>query len=184
MVSVGGIASRCLGEGGKVCGLGERDIFRRLSEEILRRLFSAIDSAAIGSLVEVDVEDLVFRRDLFELYRQDDFFRFADKGLVLGKKGILHDLLGDRGAALATISCHKVKIHEDGAQERHGAESEMLIKAVVLDGHSRVADIGGYLFKRDFCAAHGAMNVKKQDVAGTVVDLGRFADDAILDRID
>ena len=169
MRAVRRVACRRLGERSEIRRLGECHFGRGFPEEVLRSFLDAVDGAAVGGFVEVDIQNLVFCRHPLQFERKDDFFCLPDRCLVGREKRVLDDLLCNRRAALPAVAGAQAQIDENGAQEGHRAEPVVLVESGVLDRDARVPDIGGDLVERDFGAAHRTVDVVEEDVAGAVI---------------
>ena len=182
MIAVRGVARGRLRQGREVRRLCEVDILRIHAEEELARLLYAVNSAAVGGFVEVRVQYLVFRIDLFEPERKDDLLELAHDGLPLREERVLHHLLGDGRTALTEAAGRD--IYHDRAHERKRPEALVLVERRVFYRYCRVAQVGRDLIERHGSAPHGAVHVVENDVPRAVVYLGGLRDFAVLKIID
>ena len=106
----------------------------------LPKYSSAAADHAVGAVAEVDgvevqLEDALLRVALLELPGERGLGHLAVEGLVRAEQQQLHQLLGDRGAALGDLALGGVHLHgaDDGPQVDAAVEPE----ALVLDGDRR-----------------------------------------------
>ena len=185
VVAVRGIAGGRLRKRRQVCRLGEREVRGVDAEERAARFFDAVEVAAVGGFVQVEVEDDVFRDCTVELDRKYPLFDLADERLVFGQKRIFDDLLGDGRTALGEASLY-MQFDEDigkhGADDRRDLDPIVLVKPLILDRYRRVLDIAGDVLEGDDRAPDVVMEVIEDDLAGAVIDLGRLHDLALFKR--
>ncbi|GBC87787.1 hypothetical protein HRbin12_01805 [bacterium HR12] len=160
------------GEGGR---LQERELARVLAPVGLRRRLHPVGAVAEVDRVQVPGEDLVLRELLLELDRQEHLAHLLPEGsgrhhvdlltgLGIGLVGpgvdVLHQLLGDGGAALHGLPHHQVR--PGGPQDPDRVEPGVLVEVLVLGGDHGLAEAPGHLLQRDDRPVHGRVQRGQQ----------------------
>ncbi len=96
---VGVVIGRRLGQSGQQRGFGQRQIGRALVEVGFGGRLDAVGQVAVIDLVEIDLEDFVFRIAPRDFGGQDRLFDLPGQRPFGGEEGQLDQLLGDRAAA-------------------------------------------------------------------------------------
>ena len=111
--------------------LGQRHIAGAVAKIFLRRRFHAIGAGAEIHAVQIQFEDLVFRIFMLKPEREDRLLDLSRNGPLLGQKEVFGELLGQCRTALHhAAACY---ITNQGAQNSLGIDSQMRIKAAILD---------------------------------------------------
>src|SRR5207253_3359534 len=98
-------------------------------------------------VVEVDLEDFVFRKTGIEQNRQDDLNELALVGAFLRQKARFDDLLIDRASALGDAACAKVA--EKRASHADRIDPRVVPEAYILSGQKCVRDVIGKAVDRE-----------------------------------
>ena len=120
--------------------LGERQIVRRLAEQVLRHLLDAIRAGAEIDAVQVELENLRLGQAQFEQNRQYRFLRLASPRPCVGQEQGARELLGDGASALGHSP--GAEVLDDGTREPEWIEAHVIVEAMVLDSNDCVADEG------------------------------------------
>ncbi len=128
----------------------------------------AVGPRAVVHRVEVLGEDLVFGPAVLELPGEHRLAELARVGAFVADVGVLHELLGDRGAALDDAA--GAEVLDQGAGHALEVDAVVRVEALVLHGH------GGLLHDvRDLVAGH-------EDAVLGAVQLGDHLAVAVVDR--
>src|SRR5207244_9719340 len=96
--------------------------------------------------VQVPREDLKLREPVLELPCQERLVDLPAEALVVAGVQVLHQLLGDRRAALDDVSAPKIV--DRGPQDRLGVDAMMGVEASVLDRDDGVSDVLRHLDRK------------------------------------
>ena len=141
---------------GQECRLREVELLGVDIEERPGGRLHAVRTLAEVDRVQVAREDLVLRQPVFQLPGEHRLAHLAGDRSVGPGVQVLHQLLGDRRAAL--LDAAVADVHVGGTEDRPTIDPVVEVEATVLDRDGRVADPRG--------------------------DLGRPKDHAILDRME
>ena len=97
--------------------------------------------------VQVPREDLKLREPVLELPCQERLVDLPAEALIVAGVQVLHQLLGDRRAALDDVSAPKIV--DRGPQDRLGVDAMMGVEASVLDRDDGVSDVLRHLRARE-----------------------------------
>ena len=144
-VAVGPSRLRRLGKGDEKRTLGGREPLRLLAEIGKRGGACALDVAAIGGERQVEIEDLLLREALLDLYRADHLRQLVGDAALGPRLQKARHLHGERRAARDDAAM--AECLPDGAGNGPRIDTSVLVEALVLIGHehgeeARV-DIGG-----------------------------------------
>jgi hypothetical protein len=131
--------ARRLRQPGEQRGLSERETADIFPEQRLRGGSDAVGAGAEVDVIEVEIEDLVFRELRFELDREDELLCFALEGALRRQEQLFDDLLRDRAGALHNFAVLPVGQH--GASDAHQIDPAMLIELGILCGQEGRADV-------------------------------------------
>lgn len=135
------VVGRSLGKGGKIGGLGRRQLGHRLVEIGERCAGDAVGVQAEKDLVQVEFEDLVLRIGLLDAEGEDRFLDLAVDRLVGGEQEVLRHLLGDRrGAFRATAGTEVLEVREDGSPKTRDVDAGMAVEILVFSRKERRLD--------------------------------------------
>ena len=138
-----GIVQRgVVGDGDQTGALRQRQLRHVLIEVGQRRRHHAVAAAAEVHLVEVRLQNLVLFVALLQIQSAVDLRDLALHGVLVVAGDVLHQLLGDGGAAL-DISAEQGA--EDGAGGAVPVHAVVLVKALVLNGHHSLLQVLGDL---------------------------------------
>jgi hypothetical protein len=98
----------------------------------------AVGAPAEEDLVDVDLENLVFREILLDLEGEEYFVKLARNGLLSGQEEVACHLHGDRRGALAFSAGGEVGA--GGPQDAQEVDARVLVEAVVLGGEDRLLE--------------------------------------------
>ena len=114
---------------------------------LLGRRLDAVGAVAEVHGVEVALEDLLLRHLRLESHREHCLLELSVHVLLRRQQRVLHQLLGDRGAALTDAAGRDV----GGERPPQGAEVDtaVLVEAVVLDVEHGLDDRGGHVVELD-----------------------------------
>jgi hypothetical protein len=132
----------------KQCGFAHGELGRRLSEVAARGGLGAIEPVAEVDLVEIQLEDLVFRIARFQLRGQDHFLELALERLVERQKALSRQLLGDRAAPLGAAALSEVGDHRSA--DADDVDAAVVVEPLVLDGQNGADQIRRDLIERHF----------------------------------
>ena len=121
---------RALWETRKRCSLPRCELCCRNAKETLCRLLHAKDAGAKGNPVEVELEQLVFGIEAFELAPEQKLLELpSDNGIALEIEGIACQLPRDRRSSSRTPEA------DSGARNGLNVDASALIIALVFDRH-------------------------------------------------
>ena len=102
----------------------------RLAEVDLRCCAEPVSLLAKIDLVDIDLQDLIFAKAIFDLERQQRLVQFAGQRFFPGKKKVSRDLHRDRRSPLSLAAAYQVGV---GCPEHPVVvDPGMLVKALVL----------------------------------------------------
>ena len=127
-------------------GLGERQLFRRPSEQMPRHRLDAVDAGAEIDAIQVQLEDLILGELRVDHHRQHRLVELAAIGLPVGQEQRPGELLRQRRAAL--LRAWLADVAEHGAPERNGIDADVAVEAMILDRDERVLEVGGNVSER------------------------------------
>ena len=142
-VVLGIIEGGVVGNGDDAGALRRREILGGLAEVVLRRRLHAGAAAAQIDHVQVQFQNLAFRVVLFKFQRPENLLHLAVDGVLVFAGHVLQHLLGDGGAAVAVVAAGEGQ--HRGAQRPLPVHAVVAEKALVLNGHRRLPQIGGHL---------------------------------------
>ena len=119
-----------LGQAGQHRCFGNRNVLQRLAEVNLGGRGKTIGALPEENLVDVQLENLVLGKIVFDLEGEQDFIQFAGIGLFRRQEEIARDLLGDGRCALALASAKQVAAR--GAQNAEVVDAAMLVETIIL----------------------------------------------------
>ena len=130
--------------------LADRQVARLLGKVEFGGLPDAVDSL-LAALPEVDIVDVVFQDLVLGIpalgdVRHQHFLDLALPVALAGQKEVLHQLLGQRRAALAHVA--RREVDPGGLDDADQIDAVMLVKAMVLGGEDRVDEAGRNLRER------------------------------------
>ena len=111
--------------------LRQRQVAGAMAKIFLRRRFHAIRSGAEIHTVQIQFENLGFRIFVLKPEREDRFLDLSRNGPFLGQKEVFGELLRQCRTALHHAAA--CDITNQGAQNSLGIDSQMRIKAAILD---------------------------------------------------
>ena len=125
------VVARCLRQGCKISGLRERQLVHGFAVIVERGGSDAVIAEAEINLVEIELEDLLFRVGRLDAQREQHLLDLAVVGLLRGQQEILRDLLGDGRGALLPAALTR-EIGDDGARDAFGVDTVMREEILVL----------------------------------------------------
>ena len=128
-------------------GLGQVQVNRVLIEIGDARGLDAIGARAIIDRIEIHEQYLVFGVHFLQLKGYVGFAHLTAQRtveLLVGKHGVAHELLGDRGAALAAAQ----KLRVNGAHDALGVDAVVLVEAAVFRVDRALDHVGADLVIR------------------------------------
>ena len=126
---------RGFGQAGQHRGFGNGDFLQGFAEIGFRGGGKSVSTVTQKNLVHVDLKDLVFGEQVFELEGQQNFINFAHVAFFGRQIHIACHLHGDGRCALAFGTPH---IGQAGAHHAQIVHAAVLEKARVFDGQHRV----------------------------------------------
>ena len=138
-VGPGRQAGRRLREPGDQRALGERQLLRRLAEQVPRHRLDAVDAGAEIDAIEIELEDLRLRQLRVDHQREHRLASLASVGPLVREEQRPRELLRQRAAALDRA--RRAEVAHDGAAERDRIDAGMPVEAVILDGDERVLQV-------------------------------------------
>ncbi len=143
--------------------------------------FDAVGGGAVGNLVQVHLENLIFGVGAFDLEGENEFFYFTQKRTFVGENGVFDELLGECRGARDALTFERVD--DDGTEETAPIDAVMFVEAAIFDG-----DRGLLHVERNFIDAYeGAFFVAVDFVeevgAGAIVDFGGLSDVATAEAV-
>jgi hypothetical protein len=116
---------------------------RRFLEVEARRFVDAEDGQAAVmaevDVVEVQLEELVFRQARVEHHRQDRLDELPPPGALVREEALLHDLLRNRRAALRDAA--RAHVREERAEDADRIDTDVAAEAHVLRGDEGIDDV-------------------------------------------
>ena len=175
-VPVGRVPVGRLDHAGQDRGLSGRQVARRFPEIEAGRFPDAEDTlgAALAQidLVQIVFEDLQLGVMSLDNQRNAHFGQLALHGTVLRQKEVLHQLLGDRAAALnGSPSQH---VGPTGPQDAPEVDAVMLEKALILGRQHGFHEQGRHVVELDDPAFFDGPRVQPGDDLGLGFDDGEF----------
>lgn len=146
--------------------LGQIEVGGGFAEISLGGGFDTPGGSAVGGLVEVHFQDLIFGIEKFSTDGENSFSDLALDGSFRGKQGVFNQLLGDGGAAL------KGAVKEDvsgGAENTAEIKAVMAVKVFIFGGDSGPFDVVGQIGKLNGEAVFIGINLV-EEFAVAVVD--------------
>ena len=143
------VHGRRLGNARQKGSFGKREVGGRLREIAARGGFDAIGTITVVDGVQVHVQDFVFGVHLLELGGDVNLAHLAlhrDVVHLVGKDGVAHELLGDRGRALETAA--RQVVHERAHDAVH-VDTAVLVEAGILGCKSALDEVRANLFEID-----------------------------------
>ena len=130
----GVVVGRSLDQAGQRGALGQRELRGRLAEVVLGGRPDPVHAVGQVDLVEVQLEDLVLRVLLLHADGQRQLLELPVVGAVVGIQAqrVLHELLGDGGAALHHLA--GLEVRREGADQRRPVERAVAVEVGVLAG--------------------------------------------------
>ncbi|EGF31683.1 hypothetical protein IMCC9480_3530 [Oxalobacteraceae bacterium IMCC9480] len=125
--------------------LGDAQLCQRLAEVGLRSTAETVGALPEVNLVQVQLEDLVFRQRALDLVGQHDFIDLAGYRLVTGQEKIAGNLHRDGRCSLRRTGA---KIVHDGTHQANKIDAAMLVETTVLDRQHRIFHLGRDLLDR------------------------------------
>ncbi len=141
------VARGRLHDAGEHCRFRKREVRCRLAEVAVRRAFDTVRSLAEVDEVEVRLQELLLVGLGLELVRHQRFADLAGKRPFAAREEQLHDLLGDRAAALLVLP--RLGVHLERAHDRLGIHPRMGVETLVLDRDDGVLHVVRDLVERD-----------------------------------
>ncbi len=151
-------------------GLRERQVLRVLVEELAGGRLHAVGPLAEVHRVQVPREDLLLRELLLQLPRERRLVDLAPERALVADVEVLHELLGDRGAALDDPAGSQVDVR--GAQQRPAVDAVVVPEALVLDRDGRVLDRLRHLRVRQDDAVLAGVQLGDEGAVGGVQERG------------
>ena len=127
-------------------GFAERQLRRRLAEQLLGHRLDTIDAAAQINAIEVELEDLFLGEKDLEHHCERRFLPLARERARVGEVQRARQLLRDRAAALLAPARSQIEERRAGDSDR--IDAEVMVEAVILDRDDRVLEVGGDLLER------------------------------------
>jgi hypothetical protein len=128
---------RRLDDAGNRRGFRDRDITDVFPEEQPRGLGDAVHRERTAltqvDLVQVQLENLVFRGLALEDERHELLEQFAFRRLLRSEEEVLHQLLCERAAA-DQVPFFAAKVRHDRAEDANRVDAQVLVEASILDG--------------------------------------------------
>ena len=167
-VDVRGIARRRLEHPGQHGGFRQIHVARRFVEIVMRRRVHAERAGAEIGALEIELEDVVFRKPRFQPQRQKGLAHLALDRALVRQEQVLGELLRDGGAALHHAA--GARIGEQRAEGAGDVDAEVLVEAPVFRGERRLDQMVGkvvdleHVVVLDAAAADGvAVAVEERD---------------------
>ena len=129
------------------CRFRDIQFLERLTKVDLGRCAKAISALSEENLVDVELENLILGKVLFNLERQQGFIKLANVGLFRRKEEVLCHLLRDGGRSLAPTTTNEVA--QRCARDALRIHAPMLVEA--------------FVFRRQNCLFHHFWNIHKTD---------------------
>ncbi len=117
-------------------GFRQRQVLRRLPEQILRHRLHAVDAGAQINAVQVQLEDLRFRELRLEQQRDAGLFRLAAVRPYARQEQRACELLRERAAAFHAFARSNVPNNRAGKADR--IDARMVVEAAIFDRDHRV----------------------------------------------
>ena len=125
--------------------------------------------------VQVELEDLVLAVAVLERVGEQRLLHLAGDRLLRSQQGELHQLLGDRAAALGGAAGRDV--HGDGPADRDRIDGAVVVEGPVLGRQGRGGPVATHLVELQRDVVLALRVALAENVAGAVVDDDRAPDD-------
>ncbi len=150
------IAGGCQSRGrahqaGQQSRFGEGYLLGGFAEIALRGLFNAVGAGPEIDTIQIELEDLRFRKIAFQPQREQQFLQLAVDRTFLSQKEIFRQLLRDGGAALGHAAMPNVG--DQRARDAVRVDAVMLVEAPILDGDEGLRNVVRQFFQRQNGAA-------------------------------
>ena len=127
-------------------GLGERQLFRRPSEQMPRHRLDTVNAGAEIDAIQVQLEDLILGELRIDHHREHRLMELAAIGLPVGQEQRPGELLRQRRAAL--LRTWLADVAEHGAPKRNGIDADVAVEAMIFYRDERVLEVGGDVSER------------------------------------
>jgi hypothetical protein len=151
-------------------GLRERQVLRVLVEELAGSRLHAVGPLAEVDRVQVPREDLLLRELLLELPCERRLVDLAPERPLVADVEVLHELLGDRRAALDDAAGSQVDVC--GSKQRPAIDPVVVPEALVLDRDGRILDRLRHLRVRQDDAILAGVQFRDEGAVGGVQERG------------
>ena len=136
-----------LGQAGEHRRLGDVQVADGFPEVGVGGYREAVGAPPEEDLVDVDLENLVFREILLDLEGEEYFVKLARDGFLSGEEEVPCNLHSDRGCSLAFAAGGEVGA--GGPQDAQEVHARVLVEAVVLGGEDRLLEHRGHVLDAD-----------------------------------
>jgi hypothetical protein len=174
---VDGVQAGELGDGGQHGGLRQVQLPHVLAEVDLGGGLHPVGQVPVEVRVQIHFQDLILRVAAGELQGQQDLLELAGVGALVAllgiDQGVLHQLLGDGGAALDDLAAG-AQVDPEGPQQAARVDPRVLVEGAILDGDGGLAQGQGDPLQGHpgAVAPGGVDHLVEEHAAGAVVDLG------------